>query len=74
LTTDQARAVEVAREYVAKNLPQETHVLKYRSAVFDRGDTWGVTFVPPGEAVTGGVPEVYVDKKSHAVSRVERAM
>ena len=66
-------AINVAREYVEKNLPNEARVLTYEAFVFDHGDSWVVTFVPPGEAQTGGVPEIYVDKKSLEVNRVERA-
>jgi hypothetical protein len=66
-------AIDVAREYIQKNLPEEARVLKYQTFAVDRGETWVVTFMPPGEPRTGGVPEVYVDKTSLKVIKVERA-
>ena len=66
-------AIEVAREYVAKNFPGEARVLSYDTRAFDEGDSWAITFIAPGEPRTGGVPEVYVDKKSLKVIKVERA-
>jgi hypothetical protein len=65
--------IAIAREYVAKNLPEESRVLGYRPLVVDRGALSIVTFIAPGEPRTGGVPEIYIDKKSRTVQKVERA-
>ena len=70
----ESEAIDIARSYVEKNLPADARVLKYQAFAFDRGDTWGVTFMPPGEPQTGGVPEIYVDKKTLEVVKVRRAM
>ena len=72
-TSTKNSAINVAREYVEKNLPNEARILTYKTYAIDRGNSWIITFMPPGEAQTGGVPEIYVDKKSLKVNKVERA-
>jgi len=65
--------VEIAKEYIKKSLPDEARVLAYEGTVIDLGDVWLVTFSPPGQAMTGGVPEIRIDKQSDRVLGVSRA-
>jgi len=64
---------EIAIKYVRENLPNDARVLEYKSIVIDEGEEWVVTFSPPGQAITGGVPEIAIDKKSQKVIGVTRA-
>jgi len=47
---------------------------KYDTFAVDLGNAWGVGFMPAGIMVTGGSPELEVDKKSLRVVKVEWGM
>ena len=68
-----SEVVEIARQYVKDNLPNDSRVLSFNADVVDKGESWLVLFNPPGELVTGGVPEIAIDKRTRAVSKVTRA-
>ena len=76
--SDQSKieAIDVARDYVAKHMPDMSYVLTndYEAICVDLGTFWGVTFEKPGTHPTGGVPNVYIDKKSLNVVRAEIGM
>ena len=73
--TDRNNAVvAVAREYVTKNLPADVRFLSWRAFVVDRNDTWAVVFLPTDHLYdsNGDAPEIFVDKTTLNVVRVER--
>jgi hypothetical protein len=71
-----SEVIDIARDYVAKHMPGMSFVLSndYEGVVIDLRTGWGVTFQRPGIYTTGGVPNIYIDKKSLNVIRADVGM
>ena len=71
---DEAKAIQAAMEYVNSHLPREREKLNlYEPFVLDEGNYWGVSFQPPGQLTTGGVPEFKIEKGNYKIIEVRRA-